>query len=273
MHLSPLTKRASLLLAALLLSCGPDTQEGSSTTLDGDQNTQTAGVIVAQTAAQPASQTETQPEEATPATSETASEAAPAEEAEAEQATPEAASAEDEAATSAPEPAAAEEADEQEGEENTSAEDATEETTPAGGALLADADLSTGEGVYTANCVSCHQSEGQGVPGAFPPLADHAPELALPEGGRDYLTHVLLYGLQGEIEVDGQSYNGVMPAWQQLSDEEIAGVLNYVLSSWGNLDAMPEDYAAFSPDEIAAERDAGLSAAEVYEQRQALELP
>jgi hypothetical protein len=63
-----------------------------------------------------------------------------------------------------------------------------------------------------------------------------------------------------------------MPAWAQLSDDELADTLNYVLSSWDNLDALP-DYPAFTAEEIAAQRDAGLSAAQVYELRQTLELP
>lgn len=147
-------------------------------------------------------------------------------------------------------------------------------TPPAGDApLLVNADLSAGEAAYSANCASCHQANGAGIPGAFPPLVGHTPDLALAEGGRDYLVNLLLYGLQGEIQVEGQAYNGVMPAWQGLSDEELAGILNYTLSEWDNLSAMPEGYAAFTPEEVAEGRDAGLSAADVYEQRQTLELP
>ena len=142
-----------------------------------------------------------------------------------------------------------------------------------GGALLVDADTSAGETVFNGNCASCHQQTGAGIPGAFPPVAGHAPELALAEGGREYLANLLLYGLQGEIQVSGETYNGVMAAWAQLSDDELASTLNYTLSSWGNADALPPDYPAFTADEIAAQRDAGLSADEVYELRQTLELP
>ncbi len=86
-----------------------------------------------------------------------------------------------------------------------------------------------GQRVYEQNCMACHQSEGQGIPGAFPPLA-----------GSDYLLsdskraiNVLLKGLSGEITVNGVAYNGVMPA-VQLGDEKIANVLTYVLNSWNN---------------------------------------
>lgn len=144
---------------------------------------------------------------------------------------------------------------------------------PAGGALLVDADIAPGEGVFNLSCATCHQPTGTGVPGAFPPLAGHAPELALAEGGRDYLINVVLYGLQGEIQVDGQTYNGVMAPWGQLSDDEIASTLNYVLRSWENAELTPQEFPAFTPDEVAAQRDAGLSSAQVHELRQTLELP
>lgn len=143
---------------------------------------------------------------------------------------------------------------------------------PPGGLLLADADLSAGESVFVANCASCHQATGQGIPGAFPTLVGHTPELATAEGGYAYLENLLLYGLQGEINVAGQAYNGVMPAWGQLSDQELADVLNYAVTAWGNADAMPPDYPAFTPEGVAAQRDAALSSAQVYELRQTLGL-
>ncbi|MDQ3461382.1 MAG: c-type cytochrome [Deinococcota bacterium] len=130
-----------------------------------------------------------------------------------------------------------------------------------------------GEQVYNANCASCHQPGGQGVPGAFPPLVGHSPDLYRAEGGRTYLSHVLLYGLQGEIEVEGQLYNGVMPAWPQLSDEDIAAAINHTLTAWGNDVLLPEDWNDYEPQEIAAERDLGLSPQDVHAQRQELVIP
>ncbi|MAC94859.1 MAG: nitrite reductase, copper-containing [Flavobacteriales bacterium] len=86
-----------------------------------------------------------------------------------------------------------------------------------------------GKSVYMQTCFACHQAEGQGIAGAFPPLAES-----------DYLNEdvnrsidVVLKGLQGEITVNGETYNSAMPA-QNLSDEEIANVLTYVYNSWGN---------------------------------------
>jgi mono/diheme cytochrome c family protein/heme/copper-type cytochrome/quinol oxidase subunit 4 len=145
---------------------------------------------------------------------------------------------------------------------------------PAQAAQAAGWDEARGESVYSANCASCHQANGQGIPGAFPPLAGgHAPELIVPEGGRTYLIDTLLYGLQGQIQVAGQSYNGVMPAWGYLSDEDLAAVINYALYAWDNAEALPDDFVPLTPDEIAAERGQGLAGSDVYELRGDLDLP
>lgn len=91
------------------------------------------------------------------------------------------------------------------------------------------ASMERGEEVYTSLCVACHMTNGQGVKGAFPPL-----------DGSDWLTdkraesiHSVKFGQQGEIVVNGETYNGVM-APLGLSDQEVADVLNYVMNSWSN---------------------------------------
>ncbi|MFN2322563.1 MAG: c-type cytochrome [Trueperaceae bacterium] len=127
-----------------------------------------------------------------------------------------------------------------------------------------------GRSVYNQHCSSCHGPEGAGIPGAFPPLADHVPDLLIPEGGSTYLADVMLYGLQGAIEVNGAAYNGAMPAWPQLSDEEVAAVLNHIATAWGNTDALPADTVLFAPADVAAERDKGLTGADVLALRTAL---
>lgn len=137
-------------------------------------------------------------------------------------------------------------------------------------ALLASATAlaqSTGESVFQSNCASCHQANGQGLPGAFPPLAGHVPELLAPEGGRTYLVHTLLYGLQGSITVDGQTYNGVMPAWRQLDDAQLADVLSYISTAWENETDLPEDFEPFTAEEVAAERDLGLTGGDMLDER------
>ncbi len=131
-------------------------------------------------------------------------------------------------------------------------------------AAQADAEVD-GAAVYQTSCASCHGANGEGVPGAFPPLAQHAADLAAAD--RDYLTATLLYGLNGEIVVDGTSYNGVMPAWPQLSDAEIAAVLNHTTAGWDEDGALPDDFAPYAADEIASARGQGLSSSDVRELR------
>jgi len=89
--------------------------------------------------------------------------------------------------------------------------------------------IKIGKEIYVTTCFACHQSEGQGIPGAFPPLAKS-----------DYLNadskraiKTILHGLSGEITVNGKKFNSVMPA-QNLSDDEIANVMTYIYNNWGN---------------------------------------
>nr|WP_240695414.1 cytochrome c [Thermus caldilimi] len=87
-----------------------------------------------------------------------------------------------------------------------------------------------GEGLYAQHCAACHQANGQGVPGAFPPLAGN-PNLQ----DKTYHIQVVLNGLQNKpITVNGQTYQGAMPAFGQLSDREIAAILTYERTAWGN---------------------------------------
>jgi mono/diheme cytochrome c family protein len=123
----------------------------------------------------------------------------------------------------------------------------------------------TGAQTYASSCGVCHQQSGQGVPDAFPPLAGHAPEILAQPGGRDYLVRLVLYGLQGQITVNGKPFNGMMPPWgEALSDEQLAGALDYVLHSWDNDKALPAGFQPFVPADIAAARGAKMTAAQVY---------
>lgn len=121
------------------------------------------------------------------------------------------------------------------------------------------------------NCAACHQPQGTGLPGAFPPLAGHVPQLLAAQGGRDYVVHVLLYGLQGPITVDGKTYNGTMPSWAHLSDAELAAVINYVSTSWG--DAFPSGQRPYTADDFQEARATELTPQEVHGLREALKLP
>jgi len=123
---------------------------------------------------------------------------------------------------------------------------------------------SLGQSTFRANCAGCHQESGQGVSGAFPPLAGHAPELAAQKSGRNYLVRVVLFGLEGSIVVDGNSFNAAMPPWAQLSDDQIAAVLDYVLNAWGNDQKLPAGFAPILPADVAAARSKSLTSSEVY---------
>ena len=104
-------------------------------------------------------------------------------------------------------------------------------STGAGSTQVASAGTGKGAQIFTQNCASCHQANGQGVAGAFPPLAGSD----WVNGDKKRLGHVLLYGLNGSVQVAGKSYNGNMPAWKgTLSNDDIAAVLTYIRSSWGN---------------------------------------
>lgn len=86
-----------------------------------------------------------------------------------------------------------------------------------------------GKAVY-ATCQACHQADGKGLPGAFPPLA----ESEWVNGPVENLIRIQLRGLQGPITVKGQQFNSVMPPNATMSDDEIAAVLTYVRSNFGN---------------------------------------
>ncbi len=104
--------------------------------------------------------------------------------------------------------------------------------------------MAAGKGIYEANCGACHQANGKGLPGAFPPLADSD----YLQGNREDVLAVALFGLSGPIIVNEQEYNAVMPSMGYLSDEDLAAALTYVFNSWGN------SLAAVTPSEVAALR-------------------
>jgi nitrite reductase (NO-forming) len=86
-----------------------------------------------------------------------------------------------------------------------------------------------GQVIFTNNCLACHQASGTGIKGAFPPLA----KSDFLNANKDQAISTVVHGRSGEIVVNEEKYNSVMPA-QQLTDEEIANVLTYVYSQWDN---------------------------------------
>lgn len=87
-----------------------------------------------------------------------------------------------------------------------------------------------GKAVYTQYCLACHQADGSGVPGMHPPLTVGS------WVGNDpnELIAIMMKGLSGKIEVNGEVYKNFMPSHAQLTDDQIADVLSYIRSAFGN---------------------------------------
>jgi mono/diheme cytochrome c family protein len=117
-----------------------------------------------------------------------------------------------------------------EGDSRTHATAATGSAPADGGALDTTALLEKGKQIYTTTCQACHQATGEGLPGAFPPLA-----------GSEWVTGpskrtvaIVLHGVSGEITVKGDKFNSVMPTFKdQFKSEEIAAVVSYVRQTYG----------------------------------------
>ncbi len=100
----------------------------------------------------------------------------------------------------------------------------------ASGTLTLQDQVKAGQALFTGTCSVCHQANGAGLPGVFPPLAKS-----------DYIAadtkrpiSIVLHGLTGKIKVNGADYDSVMPPMNQLNDDEIANIVTYVLNAWGN---------------------------------------
>ena len=98
--------------------------------------------------------------------------------------------------------------------------------------------------LYNGTCSVCHQQNGEGLAGVFPPLAKSDYLMADPRRAIE----VVLNGMTGPVTVNGSDFNSVMPPMSQLNDDEIANILTFVLNSWGNEDG------EISSDDVAAVR-------------------
>ncbi len=90
--------------------------------------------------------------------------------------------------------------------------------------------MQAGRELFSGTCSVCHQTNGAGLAGVFPPLAKSDYLAADPKRA----IGILLHGLTGKVTVNGGEYNSVMPPMNQLNDDEIANILTYVLNTWGN---------------------------------------
>ncbi|MFD2203079.1 PQQ-dependent sugar dehydrogenase [Shivajiella indica] len=109
------------------------------------------------------------------------------------------------------------------------------------------AELETGAKLYTQHCLTCHGPEGKGSDDLIPPLS----QTDWVTGDKGRLIRILLLGLSGEITVNGKKYNQEMPAYDHLSDKEIADLLTFIRNDLGN-------------------KSSAIIAGEVYEERKGL---
>jgi len=121
-----------------------------------------------------------------------------------------------------------------------------------------------GQSVFDANCAVCHQGGGVGVPGQFPRLAGRIGVIASTPDGKAFLPKVLLNGMSGRITADGEPVLGIMPAFDTLSDDDIAAVLTYL----SGLDHAPVGFTAREISEARAQPK--LSPTDIIAQRASL---
>jgi mono/diheme cytochrome c family protein len=137
---------------------------------------------------------------------------------------------------------------------------------PAGGEQVAElSPRDRGKKIFAANCQTCHQANGQGVAGQYPPLAGSE----FTTGGSRRPAMIVLKGLQGPVTVKGQKFGtAVMQPWDKtLTDPKIADVLTYERSEWGN------NASAVTAEQIAALRKELASHPESFTEPDILAVP
>jgi mono/diheme cytochrome c family protein len=90
--------------------------------------------------------------------------------------------------------------------------------------------IENGKKVYAANCLTCHQANGGGVPKMNPPLIN----AAFVKGDKKKLIQWVLLGSVEKVPIDGKYYSNNMPSQANLKDEDIANVLTYIRNSFKN---------------------------------------
>jgi mono/diheme cytochrome c family protein len=136
--------------------------------------------------------------------------------------------------------------------------------------MYPEVDLNLGRRVYLRQCSVCHQANGSGTGKAIPPLRGHITTLAAHPDGRGYLAHLVVFGLNGSIQINGQKYYNVMPTLGALlSDAEIASALNYAQLSWGN-DASTTRANLVTQEDVRAVRGASKNGSHTLALRNAL---
>ena len=103
-----------------------------------------------------------------------------------------------------------------------------------------------GKKVYNSVCLACHMADGSGVPGMHPPII----ESDFVNGDPAKLIGIVLHGIKGKLEVKGEVYNSIMPPQANLTNQQIADVLSFVRSNFGN------NAGAITPEEVQKVRNA-----------------
>jgi mono/diheme cytochrome c family protein len=130
-----------------------------------------------------------------------------------------------------------------------------------------------GQTLFKERCVLCHQEDAHGAAGVAPSLVRTLVPYPASAEGKRYLAQILISGMIGPIDTEGHKFNGMMPSFRaDLSDTEIAAVINYVLGTFNDVSdagattpVAPEDVAAVSASNPIATSTRAL--------RQALKAP
>jgi mono/diheme cytochrome c family protein len=129
-----------------------------------------------------------------------------------------------------------------------------------------EADQGDSARIFLDVCAACHQEDGTGKEHEFPPLAGNT-DLFLE---RTWPAKVVINGLEGKLEVEGKTFDKVMPPFDFLTDEEIASAINYARSQWGNDKLAPADMAPLTAADVAKVRENPIPSEEVHAERQSL---
>ena len=112
-----------------------------------------------------------------------------------------------------------------------------------------------GEALYSTRCGSCHQADGEGITGVFPPLN----EIDWVTGDKGRLIRIVLDGVMGEMQIGNTVYSGAMPPWKTfLNDQEMAALLTYIRTTWDN------DASAVTENEVMLVRKATSDRAQAW---------
>ena len=112
--------------------------------------------------------------------------------------------------------------------------------------------------IWDARCAGCHVELG------------YLSDVTAAEGGRAYLIDLMLYGIDGDVTIEGETVAlRHRPFADTFDDEEHAALLNYMVTAWGNEDALPDDFDLYEPEEIAEQRGRDLTQEDVVDLRPA----